>query len=54
MGQGIHTKIARIAADTLGIDIGLIQVGTTDTADIPNAVSTGSLHRPLISMEARS
>lgn len=42
MGQGIHTKIARIAADTLGIDMALIRVGETDTADIPNAVSTGA------------
>jgi xanthine dehydrogenase/oxidase len=42
MGQGIHTKIARIAADTLGIDMALIQVSGSDTLDIPNAVSTGA------------
>jgi xanthine dehydrogenase/oxidase len=42
MGQGIHTKIARLAADTLGIDIGFIEVGGTDTQDVANAPSTGA------------
>jgi xanthine dehydrogenase/oxidase len=42
MGQGIHTKIARLAADALGIDMALIQVSGSDTLDIANAVSTGA------------
>lgn len=42
MGQGIDTKIRRLAADYLGIDIKFIQVGHSDTATIPNASSTGA------------
>ena len=42
MGQGIDTKILRIAADALGIDIGLIRIAPADTATVPNASSTGA------------
>ncbi|MBV1924031.1 MAG: molybdopterin-dependent oxidoreductase, partial [Flavobacteriaceae bacterium] len=42
MGQGIHTKIAQIAADILGIDISLIRIGISDTSTVPNASSTGA------------
>jgi xanthine dehydrogenase/oxidase len=42
MGQGIHTKIARLAADALGIDIKYIEVAGTDTLDVANAPSTGA------------
>jgi xanthine dehydrogenase/oxidase len=46
MGQGMHTKMAQIAAETLGIDITLIKIADTDTNVIsdasPTAASTGS------------
>jgi xanthine dehydrogenase/oxidase len=46
MGQGIQTKMAQIAAETLGIDITLIKIAGTDTNVIsdasPTAASTGS------------
>lgn len=42
MGQGIHTKIAQIAAEILGISFDLIRVGVSDTTTIPNASSTGA------------
>jgi xanthine dehydrogenase/oxidase len=42
MGQGIHTKIARLAADALGIDIKYIEMAGTDTFDVANAPSTGA------------
>jgi xanthine dehydrogenase/oxidase len=42
MGQGIHTKIARLAADALGIDVTYIEMAGTDTFDVANAPSTGA------------
>jgi xanthine dehydrogenase/oxidase len=42
MGQGIHTKIARLAADALGIDIKYIEVAGSNTFDVANAPSTGA------------
>jgi xanthine dehydrogenase/oxidase len=42
MGQGIHTKIARLAADALGIPVELIEIAGTDTYDVANAPSTGA------------
>jgi xanthine dehydrogenase/oxidase len=45
-GQGIQTKMAQIAAQTLGIPLELIRMGDTDTTVIsdasPTAASTGS------------
>lgn len=42
MGQGLHTKMAQLAADTLGIDVKWIKIAESDTSDIPNASSTGA------------
>lgn len=42
MGQGIMTKIAQIAAETLNIPLELIQMTGTRTSVIPNAVGTGA------------
>jgi xanthine dehydrogenase/oxidase len=38
----LHTKIARLAADALGIDIKYIEVAGTNTLDVANAPSTGA------------
>ncbi len=46
MGQGVNTKIAQIAARTLGVDISRIKVETTNTTraanSSPTAASTGT------------
>lgn len=42
MGQGVNTKIAWIAARTLGVDPGRVRVDTTNTSRIPNASPTSA------------
>nr|CBA32608.1 hypothetical protein Csp_D33000 [Curvibacter putative symbiont of Hydra magnipapillata] len=46
MGQGMQTKLAQIAAQTLGIDITLVKMAETDTTVVsdasPTAASTGA------------
>ena len=42
MGQGIHTKIAQIAASKLGIDISQVRVMPTSTDKIPNTAPTAA------------
>ena len=46
MGQGLQTKLAQIAAQTLGIDLSLVRMADTDTRVVgdasPTAASTGS------------
>lgn len=46
MGQGLHTKIQKIAAAEFGIDIKNVKVNATNTSKVPNtsatAASTGS------------
>lgn len=42
MGQGLNTKMAQVAADGLGIPVGLIRVTGTDTQKVPNASATAA------------
>ena len=42
MGQGVHTKIAQIAADGLGVRIDRIRVMPTRTDKIPNTSATAA------------
>ena len=42
MGQGIRTAIALVAADTLGVDPGKLQITIGDTAAPPQHVTAGS------------
>ena len=42
MGQGLHTKIAQIVADELGIPYDLIRMTASDTAKVPNASATAA------------
>jgi xanthine dehydrogenase large subunit len=42
MGQGLHTKICQIAADTLGVGLDRVQITASDTSKIPNASATAA------------
>ena len=42
MGQGLHTKVAQIVADELGVPFGRVQVSASDTARVPNASATAA------------
>ncbi len=42
MGQGVMTKTAQIAAQTLNVPLGYIQMDSTRTSVIPNAIGTGA------------
>jgi xanthine dehydrogenase large subunit len=42
MGQGLHTKVAQIVADELGVDLARVCVGASDTSTIPNASATAA------------
>jgi xanthine dehydrogenase large subunit len=42
MGQGLHTKIAQIVADELGIAYDLVRATASDTSKIPNASATAA------------
>jgi xanthine dehydrogenase/oxidase len=42
MGQGVNTKIAQLAANTLGIPLELIRIGGINTDSITNAPSTAA------------
>lgn len=42
MGQGVHTKIAQVAAQTLGIPIEMIRIGDNHTDTIVNAPATAA------------
>ncbi|MFN4102886.1 MAG: xanthine dehydrogenase molybdopterin binding subunit, partial [Tepidimonas sp.] len=42
MGQGLHTKVAQIVADELGVPVGRVQVSASDTARVPNASATAA------------
>jgi xanthine dehydrogenase large subunit len=42
MGQGLHTKIAQIVADELGIPYALVRATASDTSKIPNASATAA------------
>jgi xanthine dehydrogenase large subunit len=42
MGQGVHTKVAQVAADTLGVPLEAIRISATDTARVPNTSATAA------------
>ena len=42
MGQGLHTKVAQIVADELGVPLPRVQVSASDTSKIPNASATAA------------
>jgi xanthine dehydrogenase large subunit len=42
MGQGLHTKVAQVVADELGVDLIRVRIGASDTSTIPNASATAA------------
>ena len=42
MGQGLHTKVAQIVADELGVPLADVRVSATDTAKVPNTSATAA------------
>ncbi|MFL6577841.1 MAG: xanthine dehydrogenase molybdopterin binding subunit, partial [Povalibacter sp.] len=42
MGQGLHTKVAQVVANELGIPLAFIRVTTTDTSKVPNTSATAA------------
>jgi len=42
MGQGLHTKVAQIVADELGVLLANVRVSASDTSKIPNASATAA------------
>lgn len=42
MGQGLHTKMRQIAADTLGISTDKVLVSATNTSKVPNTSATAA------------
>ena len=42
MGQGLHTKVRQIVADTLGVPARAVRVTASDTAKVPNASATAA------------
>ncbi|WP_058615607.1 xanthine dehydrogenase molybdopterin binding subunit [Tepidimonas taiwanensis] len=42
MGQGLHTKVAQIVAETLGVPLTRVRVSASDTARVPNASATAA------------
>ena len=42
MGQGLHTKVAQVVADELGVPLSSVMVSASDTARVPNASATAA------------
>lgn len=42
MGQGLHTKVAQIVADELGVPFEKVRISASDTARVPNASATAA------------
>ena len=42
MGQGLHTKVAQVAARSFGIGLDKVRVAATDTSKVPNTSATAA------------
>ncbi|OVZ54743.1 xanthine dehydrogenase molybdopterin binding subunit [Pigmentiphaga sp. NML080357] len=42
MGQGLHTKVCQVVADTLGVPLERVRITATDTGKVPNASATAA------------
>jgi CO/xanthine dehydrogenase Mo-binding subunit len=52
VGEGVHTTLAQIAAETLGVPLEQVQIAPLDTADVPDAGSTSASRHTFISGNA--
>ncbi|MEX3016545.1 xanthine dehydrogenase molybdopterin binding subunit [Gymnodinialimonas hymeniacidonis] len=42
MGQGLFQKVAQVAADRFGVDVGHVKITATDTGKVPNTSATAA------------
>jgi len=42
MGQGLHTKVCQVVADTLGVSLAKVLITASDTSKVPNASPTAA------------
>ncbi|MGR3491176.1 MAG: xanthine dehydrogenase molybdopterin binding subunit [Shimia sp.] len=42
MGQGLFQKVAQVAADRFGVDVGAVKITATDTGKVPNTSATAA------------
>lgn len=42
MGQGLHQKLAQVAASRFGVDLSYVKITATDTSKVPNAAPTAA------------
>ncbi|MFN3938843.1 MAG: xanthine dehydrogenase molybdopterin binding subunit [Gemmobacter sp.] len=42
MGQGLHRKVAQVAAAAFGVDLSLVRITATDTGKVPNTSATAA------------
>ncbi|CUH33517.1 Xanthine dehydrogenase molybdenum-binding subunit [Jannaschia seosinensis] len=42
MGQGLHSKVAQVAADRFGVDLARVKITATDTGKVPNTSATAA------------
>ncbi|MEO1453721.1 MAG: xanthine dehydrogenase molybdopterin binding subunit [Pseudomonadota bacterium] len=42
MGQGLFQKVAQVAADRFGVDVGRVKITATDTGKVPNTSATAA------------
>jgi CO/xanthine dehydrogenase Mo-binding subunit len=52
VGQGVHTALAQIAAETLGIGLDRVDIALVDTADVPDAGSCSASRHTYMSGNA--
>ena len=52
VGEGVHTALAQIAAETLGVPLERVEIALLDTAEVPNAGSSSASRHVYVSGNA--